>query len=219
VTLDFGAEPHVVVLGENECGKSNLLDLIIRGLCRRFSPEQARIVVVDYRRCLLDSVPGSHLLGYAASASPAEKLMAETGAALRKRLPGPDLRPVELRSRSWWTGPDLFVVVDDYELVATATGNPLAAIAEHIPQAADVGLHVVLARGFGGAGRAMHDPLIQRIRDMGNPGLIMSGSRDEGVLWSGVRGEPMPAGRGRFISRRAGVRLVQTALGQRSPVG
>jgi DNA segregation ATPase FtsK/SpoIIIE, S-DNA-T family len=68
------------------------------------------------------------------------------------------------------------------ELVATTTGNPLAAISELVAQAADVGLHLVLGRGFGGAGRAMYDPVIQRIRDMGNPGLIMSGSRDEGVL-------------------------------------
>ncbi len=219
MSLDFVAEPHFVVMGANECGKSNLLDLIVRRVSTRLTPEEARIVVLDYRRSLLDSVPGSHLLGYAASSSPAEKLMADVSAALRKRLPGPDVRPEELRSRSWWTGPDLYVVVDDYELVATSTGNPLAAIADLIPQAADVGLHVVLARGFGGAGRAMYDPVIQRIRDMGNPGLIMSGSRDEGALWSGVRGEPMPAGRGQFISRRHGARLVQTAVGQRAPVG
>ena len=196
MTLDFGAEPHFVVLGANECGKSNQLDLIVRRVSSGFSPEQARIVVLDFRRSLLDSMPSSHLLGYAASSNPAEKLMADVSAALHKRLPGPDVRPEELRSRSWWTGPDLYVVVDDYKLVATPSGNPLVAIADLIPQAADVGLHVVLGRGFGGAGRAMYDPVIQRIRDMGNPGLIMSGSRDEGVLWSGVRGEPMPAGRG-----------------------
>jgi S-DNA-T family DNA segregation ATPase FtsK/SpoIIIE len=219
VSLDFSAEPHFVVMGGNECGKSNLLDLIVRRVAADLSPEEARIVVLDYRRSLLDSVPGSHLLGYAASSTQAEKLMADVGAALRKRLPGPDVPPEELRSRSWWTGPDLYVVVDDYELIATSTGNPLATIADLIPQAADVGLHIVLGRGFGGAGRAMYDPVIQRIRDMGNPGLIMSGSRDEGILWSGVRGEPMPVGRGRFISRRHGARLVQTSMRDRATIG
>jgi DNA segregation ATPase FtsK/SpoIIIE, S-DNA-T family len=70
---------------------------------------------------------------------------------------------------------------------------------------------VIIARGFGGAGRAMYDPVVQRIRDMGNPGLIMSGNREEGQLWGGVRGAPLPPGRGTLVSRRFGTKLIQTA--------
>ncbi len=124
------------------------------------------------------------------------------------------MTPEELRSRSWWKGPDLYVIVDDYELVASSTGNPLAQLADLTSQAADIGLHLVIARGFGGAGRAMYDPIVQRIRDMGSPGLVMSGEREEGSIW-GVRGEPLPVGRGRLMSRRFGNRLVQTALRDR----
>ena len=36
---------------------------------------------------------------------------------LRGRLPGPDVTPDQLRSRSWWTGAEVFVLVDDYDLV------------------------------------------------------------------------------------------------------
>ena len=35
--------------------------------------------------------------------------------------------PAQLRARSWWKGPDVFVLVDDYDLVATSAGNPLLA--------------------------------------------------------------------------------------------
>ena len=58
----------------------------------------------------------------------------------------------------------------------------------------------------------MFEPVIQRLREMGTPGVIMSGSKDEGQLFGGVRPVPQPVGRGLFVERRAGSRLVQTAL-------
>lgn len=96
----------------------------------------------------------------------------------------------------------MFVVVDDYELVATSTGNPMAPFADLISQASDIGLHIILARGAGGAGRAMFgDPLITRMKESANPGLIMSGSKDEGALWGDVKASEMPPGRGTLITR------------------
>jgi len=213
VWLDFANEPHLVVVGDNESGKSNLLDLIARQVVANTTPAQARLVILDYRRALLDSVAGDQLIGYAASADAAQSVCRDVAAALRKRLPGPDVTPDQLRSRSWWKGPELYVFVDDYELVASSTGNPLAQLADLTSQASDIGLHLVISRGFGGVGRATYDPVISRIRDMGCPALVMSGNKDEGALWGGVRGEPLPAGRGRLVSRRLGTRLVQTALG------
>jgi S-DNA-T family DNA segregation ATPase FtsK/SpoIIIE len=211
VYLNFDEEPHFVVFGATECGKSNLLEIIAKGIVARKDPKEARIIIVDYQRSLLDAVKGDHLIGFAPSSDAATSLLRDTAAALRKRLPGPDVTPEQLRNRSWWQGAELYLIVDDYELVATSSGNPLAPIADLVSQARDIGLHVIIARGFGGAGRAMYDPVIQRIRDMGNPGLIMSGNKDEGQLWGGVRGKPLPPGRGTLVSRRLGTKLIQTA--------
>ena len=211
VYLNLEEEPNLVVFGATECGKSNLLEVIARGIVARNTPQEARLIILDYRRALLDAVSGDHLIGYAASSDAATTLLKDVGAALRKRMPGPDVTPDQLRNRTWWQGADLYIIVDDYELVATSSGNPLAPIADLVSQARDIGLHVILARGFGGAGRAMYDPVVQRIRDMGNPGLIMSGTREEGQLWGGVRGAPLPPGRGTLVSRRFGTRLIQTA--------
>jgi S-DNA-T family DNA segregation ATPase FtsK/SpoIIIE len=58
----------------------------------------------------------------------------------------------------------------------------------------------------------MFDPLIQRLREMGSPGLIMSGSKEEGALLGGVRPSALPCGRGVLVTRREGARLVQVAL-------
>ncbi len=210
VGANFAADPHFLVFGDTECGKSNVLRVLTAGIVRANTDEQAKLIFVDYRRSLLDSAEVPHQIGYATSSVTASALLKEVREALLKRLPPPDLTPGQLRARSWWSGPDLFVIVDDYELVANSA-NPMTVLSELLPQASDIGLHVVLARSAGGAGRAMFEPVIQRMREMGSPGLIMSGSKDEGQLLGGVRPVPLPAGRGYLVERRAGTRLVQTA--------
>ena len=89
---------------------------------------------------------------------------------LQGRLPGPEVTPDQLRDRSWWSGPEIFVLVDDYDMVASPSGNPIVGLAEFLPQAKDVGLHLVVCRRSGGAARALFEPIIQRIRELGSPG-------------------------------------------------
>ncbi len=211
VHLDFGTDPHFLVFGDTECGKSNLLRLICDGITARYTPDEARLIFIDYRRSLLDAAGTEHNIGYAASPAAAGPLLNDVRDALAKRLPPPDLTPDQLRGRSWWSGSDLFVLIDDYEIVGTST-NPVLPIIDMLPQARDIGLHLILARSAGGAGRSMFDPVIQRIREMGSPGLIMSGGKDEGTLLGSVKAQQLPAGRGYLVGRRSGVRLVQTAL-------
>jgi DNA segregation ATPase FtsK/SpoIIIE, S-DNA-T family len=211
VLLDFGADAHFLVFGDTECGKSNLLRLIAESVVDRYPLDEARLIFIDYRRSLIDSADTEHRIGYAASSAAAASLISDVRGAMAQRLPPPDLTPQQLRNRSWWEGSDLFLVVDDYDLVAGAA-NPLLPLADLIPQARDIGLHLVLARSAGGAGRAMFDPIIQRVREMGSPGMIMSGSKDEGALLGGVKPQAQPPGRGYFVERRTGSQLVQVAL-------
>ncbi|MWA06029.1 type VII secretion protein EccCa [Actinomadura sp. LD22] len=211
VLLDFENDPHFVVVGDNECGKSNLLRVIVDAVKARYTPDEARIIMLDYRRALLDSAESDQVIGYAASSTAAAGLMKDVNGALVNRLPPSDLTPEQLRNRSWWSGSELFLIVDDYDLVATPSGNPLAQVAELLPQARDIGMHLILARTMGGAGRAMFDPVMQRLKDMASPALIMSGNKDEGNLFD-VRPGPLPVGRGTHSDRRAGKRLIQTAF-------
>jgi S-DNA-T family DNA segregation ATPase FtsK/SpoIIIE len=105
------------------------------------------------------------------------------------------------------------VLIDDYDLVAPqgAAAHPLLPLAEFLPQAKDVGLHVVVARRCGGAGRALFDPLLGRLRELGAPGLVLNGSPDEGALVEAVKASPQPPGRGVLVDRRRGARRVQLA--------
>ena len=82
---------------------------------------------------------------------------------------------------------------------------------ELLPQAKDVGLHVVVARRCGGAARALFDPLLGRLRELGAPALLMSGSPDEGPLIDAVKPAAATPGRGFLVDRRHGTRLIQVA--------
>ena len=218
VWADFTADPHFMVFGDTECGKSNLLCVLCAGLVSACTPEQARLVFVDYRRSLLQLAGSDHSIGYATSSVAAAQLLGDVREALAGRLPPPDLPLAQLRSRSWWSGAELYVVVDDYDLVASGPGGgPLGSLLDLLPQAGDIGFHLILARSAGGAGRAMFDPVIQRLREMGTPGVIMSGNPDEGVLFGGVRPAPLPPGRGVLVRRRTGNSLVQVARSAQLP--
>jgi DNA segregation ATPase FtsK/SpoIIIE, S-DNA-T family len=53
--------------------------------------------------------------------------------------------------------------------------------------------------------------VLQTLRDLATPTLVLSGSPDEGPLVAGVRPIPAPPGRGRMVTRGRGVEVVQLA--------
>ncbi|MCD4523457.1 type VII secretion protein EccCa [Nocardioides sp. cx-173] len=211
VTLDADAEPHLLIFGDGQSGKSSVLRTYIHEVMRTRTSKQAQVVVVDYRRSLLGEVPEDYLLNYLTSATQATPALKDLATYLESRIPGPDVTPEQLRNRSWWTGAEVFVVVDDYDLVATQQTSPVALLQPLLAQARDVGLHVVVARRSGGASRALYEPVIQSMRDLAMPGLMLSGSPDEGPLLGNLRPVPLPPGRGRLITRDRGTEVVQTA--------
>ena len=216
VGLDPVSEPHLLVLGDSGSGKSAVLRLLAQEVVRTRTPDQAQLLVVDYRRALLGEVPEEYLLNYVTSAAQATPALKEVAAYLEGRIPGPDVTPEQLRERSWWSGAELFVLVDDYDLVATQQSSPVASLAPLLAQARDVGLHLAVARRSGGASRALYEPVIQTMRDLAMPGLMLSGNPDEGPLLGSVRPSPMPPGRGRLVTRDRGIEVVQVAWGEPS---
>jgi S-DNA-T family DNA segregation ATPase FtsK/SpoIIIE len=211
VLVDFDTEPHMLIIGDVESGKSNLLRTIAAGITQRYTPQQAKIITFDYRRGLLGAITTPHQIAYVMNSTNAPQTGADIAAALKERLAGIqiDQNATEVPE---WTGPKLFVIIDDYDiLTGGGGGNPLLPLAEFLPQARDIGLHVILARAAGGVGRGMFDPMMQRIREMGSPGVLLSGSKDEGAVLGAVKLEPLPQGRGRYVHRRTGAVLIQTA--------
>ncbi|MFJ7065284.1 type VII secretion protein EccCa [Streptomyces sp. NPDC101115] len=210
VFVNFETDPFFLIFGESESGKTNLLRLIAKQIGERYSPDEAKLVVGDYRRALLGSLPEEHLLEYAPMASSMQMHMEALSGVFARRQPPQDVTPQQLRDRSWWSGPQVFIIVDDYDLVATSAGNPLAPLAEYLPFARDTGVRFIIARNSAGASRSMYESFMQRIKELGAQGVVLSGDPSEGDLLGNARPRPMPAGRGLFVSRRGQASLVQT---------
>ncbi|MFI5492931.1 type VII secretion protein EccCa [Actinoplanes sp. NPDC051859] len=208
---DFRATPHLIVMGDNETGKTNLLRLIMHGVTQRYRPNEAKIVVGDSRRDLDSAVDPAYRAGYGITSDALYELAAQGQVSLKGRVPGPDISSDRLRRRDWWTGPELFVVVDDYELLARGPGqsSALEPLLPLLSQGAHIGLHVIIARSTAGAMRAMMDPVIRRIWELGNPGLLFSYPKDEGRFLGDAPPRRLPPGRAQLVTRRS-VRLVQT---------
>ncbi|GLZ30484.1 type VII secretion protein EccC [Lentzea sp. NBRC 105346] len=212
VYMDFDADPHFYALADGESGKTNLLRTIVRGIMTSYTSSEALILLVDYRRTMLGFIDTDHLLAYAVSSAQLGDMVKDVRTSLVGRMPGPNVTQEELKNRSWWKGPEVFVVIDDYDLVAPQGGqNPLQPLAEFIPQAKDVGLHVIAARRMGGASRAMFDPVLGKLKEISAPIFIGSGSKEEGNIVGNLKPSPQPPGRGTLVTRKHGQQRIQYA--------
>ena len=73
-----------------------------------------------------------------------------------------------------------------------------------------------MPRHDGGAARALYEPVIQSLRDLAMPGLLLSGSPDEGPLIGSVKAQPGVPGRGRLVTRGRGAEVLQAVWSEPS---
>ncbi|MEE1790677.1 type VII secretion protein EccCa [Streptomyces sp. BE308] len=208
---DFAQTAHLVVVGDAETGKTNLLRSVCRAIAQRYTPAEARVMLIDYRRGLLESVPESHRLGYAVSVDVLKQVVDGVARAMKERLPGADVSPAQLKRRDWWNGPQVFLVVDDYDMVSSGMSNHFAPLLDYLAQGAELGLHLIVARSANGAARAMNDPLLRRLLEVNTPAALLSCPPSEGYLFNDTKPRQLPPGRAQLITRR-GVVQVQTPL-------
>ncbi|MFE4663706.1 type VII secretion protein EccCa [Streptomyces sp. NPDC056716] len=208
---DFERTAHLIVIGDTESGKTNLLRHLAGAIMANYTPDEARILLVDYRRDLVDTVPDAYRLGHAVAADALRELVSGAARALRTRLPGEEIPPARMRLADWWNGPRLFVLADDYDMVGggTSMDHPLLPLFEHLALGHEVGLNVVLARSATGAARGVNDPLLRRLDEVNTPGLLLSCPPSEGYLFGTVKPQHLPPGRAQYVVRRK-PQLIQT---------
>ena len=198
-----------MVFADVESGKTTVLRNIVMGVVENSDAEQARVILVDYRRTMLGVVEGDQLAGYSTSSQTSGGMIQEVARYLAKRIPGSDITPRQLRERSWWSGPEIYIVVDDYDMVVTGD-NPLMPLLEFLPQARDVGMHLIVARRSGGASRALYDKVLGGMKDLSVDALLMSAPKDEGKFLGDIRSSKLPPGRGHLVTR-GGTEMIQVS--------
>ncbi|MFJ8929751.1 type VII secretion protein EccCa [Streptomyces sp. NPDC102364] len=209
---DFSRTPHLIVVGDTESGKTNLLRRVTDGIVSRYAPNEAKIIAVDYRRTLVDAIPQEYRIGHVISLDNLTETIDGAARALKTRVPGADIAPGRMRRCDWWTGPRLFLLIDDYDMVSGSSfQNPFEPLFEHLTLGYEMGLHVVVARSAMGAGRGLSDALVRRLDEANNPAVLLSCPPTEGRLFGNTKPLSLPPGRAQYIARRR-ARLMQTAL-------
>ncbi|WP_405777229.1 type VII secretion protein EccCa [Streptomyces sp. NBC_01538] len=210
---DFTETPHMVVVGDTESGKTNLLRVAAQAIMNRYSPAEARIMVVDYRRELVEAVPDEYRLGHAVSIDALKDLVSGAARAVTSRLPGPDITPARMRKADWWNGPRLFILVDDYDMVGTGPMNaPFEPLLNHLALGWEVGIHLIVSRSAAGAGRGMGEALLRRLLEVNTPTLLLSCPPSEGFILGSLKGRNLPPGRGTLVTRRKSTQVQTAAL-------
>ncbi|MCZ0731209.1 type VII secretion protein EccCb [Mycolicibacterium iranicum] len=176
--------PHHLIFGAAKSGKTTIAHAIARAICARNSPQQVRFMVADYRSGLLEAVPETHLLpagGINRNHATLEESIKALVANLSKRLPPTDLTPSQLRQRSWWSGPDVVLLVDDWHMITAASAmmSPMAALTPLLPAAADIGLHLVVTCQMSQASRATMDKFVGAAYGAGTPTMFLSGEKQD----------------------------------------
>jgi len=220
VYLNFAENAHLIVTGRRECGRTTTLATIMSEIGRLYAPgascapptsrPSAQVWLVDPRRQLLTILGSDYVEKFAYNLDGVQAMMTDLSALLASREPPPGLSAEELLSRSWWSGPEIFLIVDDIQQMPAGFDSPLHKAAAWVTRASDVGLHVTVTRTFGGWSSAGSDPMLRALHQANAPLLVMDADPDEGFIRGKMKGGPLPRGRGLLMAEDTGV-FVQVA--------
>jgi type VII secretion protein EccCb len=220
VYLNFAENGHLMVTGRRECGRTTTLATIMNEIERLYAPgastappttqPSAQVWLIDPRRQLLTTLGSDYVEKFAYNMDGAVAMVNELAATLANREPPPGLSAEELLSRTWWSGPEIFLIIDDIQQFPPGFDSPFQKAAPWVTRAADVGLHVIATRTFGGWSSAGSDPLLRALHQANAPLLVMDADPDEGFIRGKMKGGPLPRGRGLLMAEDTGV-FVQVA--------
>ncbi|WP_052539629.1 FtsK/SpoIIIE domain-containing protein [Corynebacterium glyciniphilum] len=192
VSWDLDTFPHLTVVGQSRAGGTTTLHTVAQAAAGR---EETEVLSTDIRRGLLGAP------GYRPTAAFTTVLNSWIE-ELTARIPGEEveLTPASLRERSWWSGTERVIVVDDLDQSAD-----LASVVDQLvpllPHAADIGLHLVTARRSALVGRTAYTALMQGTRDL-TAWVLLSAPREDGPVAGHVL-SPRPPGRGMLVQETA----------------
>jgi S-DNA-T family DNA segregation ATPase FtsK/SpoIIIE len=205
-------DQHLLIFGEEQSGKTTVLRRLIQQISARNGLDEARFIVFDAHRQLLDLPYRPHqLIASATAGRDALGVVAANLDRLQGRLPTPSMTRQEIAGRGWWGSPaDIYLIVDNYERLAGSA--PLTPLIPLLAHASDIALHVIVARQARGASRAVFDGFYATLKDVGAPALVLSGPDGEGTIYGRIRVTERPPGRGVWVPRRGADVTMQAIL-------
>lgn len=205
VALPSRQMPNLLVVGRQGCGKTSTLAAFGQSIAARLSPEQAQITIVDPKTSLIGKIQGEHVRAYAYTPDDIDRVLAELAEMMGYRLPPSGLSQEELLTRSPWSGPHHFLLIDDeQELRTTGVVTKPAATAPLWPlieRSREIGLHVIATRLPGNwAGVSAMSPFLQKLTGSRAPTLFMDNDPQTVKVFGRTSAQQLPPGRGLLVT-------------------
>lgn len=238
---------NLLLYGEKRSGRTAVLRSVMESVMRQFTPEQASIVVIDPLRNLLGERDRLYGRGYVAPArlsepdaegqrrriTPAGYVTSEgdlretaglLAALMCRRRPCDATTGEQLRDRTYFTGKEVYVFIDNFFRLAQGPagrtvfdeelgGEPVTRL---LDSGDDLGVHFVVSDDTGFAERVKSSPFLVALRDKQmTPILQLAGQPSSGTpIGQAFHLKPArwSAGRGRLIVDAEDYTQVQTAF-------
>ncbi|MGV0743863.1 type VII secretion protein EccCa [Mycolicibacterium sp. XJ870] len=181
-------EPHLAIYGEPKSGKSELIGTIVEGISRQFAThDDAVIVLVDPRSRHLGCIDEKNVVATVRrdeELEPAINALIDRYDLTSRTVPA-GITAAERKARSWWQGPEIFIVIDDYQIVAPRHSSP--PVHELAPwmrnDALARGFHFVIARNSQGLMMSEHsDPILKQLAEDRAPAVLLSADKFDGAV-------------------------------------
>ncbi|TXI55757.1 type VII secretion protein EccCa [Mycolicibacterium mageritense] len=205
VVWNLKRNPHLAVVGRPESGRTTFLRSAFKSITEVYSPDEARVHVIDFKKQNGGMFDRAYMDSYSLTSGQARKAMQALAGELVRRRPPDDveLSPEEAATRRFWEGPEIFVVIDNAELLPTynSPDYPFApergatpmevkpSLVNLLQEASQLGFHVMysaqLNQAFALA--VTHNPLFSTLRNMYSPTMILDGDPALPVIASNVR--------------------------------
>jgi S-DNA-T family DNA segregation ATPase FtsK/SpoIIIE len=185
-------EPHLLILGQAKSGKSEAISTVYDSITRRFprGVDDAAVIFVDPRRRHLGRINDRNVFAYVTNGD--EFLEATYNLEQRYNILASRELPANIdaetrAARTWWTGPEIFVVIDDYHLITSTRLGDEPAVHKALPWVTTEplarGLHFVIARASEELYMAVNrDPILRRLMIDSAPTVMLSGNKFDGQI-------------------------------------
>ena len=220
-SLDLSKHLHYMVSGDGGTGATTLLRAALSGISNVYTPEEARVIILDGGAGLFDEFQALKDRGYMSTTSyarnreDAEALYAKMLTLIEAQTPSTAFlndNPDAMRERSWVEGPELFVIIDKLpRFVSGYSQEGLVRVLQALGSGLDCGVHFIITTPPAELINSLQAPVMKAIYE--GPGaqtILMSGNAP-GVTFEKARFRSLGVGRARLLSSDGSSNLVQVA--------
>ncbi|MFT7021409.1 MAG: S-DNA-T family DNA segregation ATPase FtsK/SpoIIIE [Rhodococcus sp. (in: high G+C Gram-positive bacteria)] len=213
--------PHLIVAGDHGSGKTTMLRWLMAMITQQYKPDEAVIYLLDPSYSLLTERDylrrTGHLARHGSDKATATAAVEEAAQIIASRQPtDPEsLSAQDIYTRSWYTGPEIFVIADNVEQLTSTEWGVVGPInhLDGLLTRNDLGLHLYVSTPANTFTMDKGKGFLNAVLSTNPHTLLLSGTGTDAVFGSAATGNAI-----KFLKRRPGLGQLHSADLEHSPV-